>query len=53
MTGEPTHTVLEERMAPSLLFSSECMPQLSITEIAKWPLCFIFSYIQSVTQHYK
>ena len=34
-TGEPTYTVLEERMVPGLLVSSECMPQLLITENSK------------------
>ena len=42
MTGEAVHTTLEERMVPGLLFTSECVPQLSITEIAKW---FVFSYV--------
>ena len=40
MTGEPVHTALVE-MVPGLLFLSELMP---ITEIAKWPLCFISQY---------
>ena len=30
-------------------FVSECLPQLPITEIAKLPLHFIFSYVQPVT----
>ena len=53
MTGEPAHSTLEERMSPGLLFSSDCVSQLSITEITKWKLCFIFSYVQPVTWHYK
>ena len=29
-------------------------PQISITALKmKWPLCFAFSYVQLVTQHYK
>ena len=40
------------RMAPDLLFSSEHAPQLSITEIAKWPLSLVFSYVQPITQRY-
>ena len=36
MTGEPTHTALKwKEMVPDLLFSSECQPQLSITEICR------------------
>ena len=31
MTGEPTHTISKERMAPALMFFSERVPQLSIT----------------------
>ena len=50
MTDEPVHTVLEERMVPGLLFSSD---QLSITEMVKWPLHFVFSFVQPVTQRYK
>ena len=38
---------LEERMVPGLLFSSEYVPQV------KWPLCFIFSYLQPITQRNK
>ena len=53
MTGEPAHTTLEKRTVSGLLFSSEYTQQLSITEIVKWPLCFIFRYVQLVTQHYK
>ena len=54
MTGEPAHATLEERMVPGLLFSSEQTSQLSIIEIAKWPLCFVFSYVQPVKneEHY-
>ena len=51
MTGEPAPT--EKRMAPGLLFSSECAHKLTITEIAKWPLCFIFSYVLPVTNEEK
>ena len=51
MTDEPVHTALEETMAPGL-FSSERESQLPIiTETAKWPLHFIFSYVQSNTQN--
>ena len=41
-----------ERIAPGLLFSHECTPQISITEIAKWPLRFVsamFSLLHSIT----
>ena len=50
-----TYHIRTERMAPDLLFSSECTVRVStsITEIAKRPLCFIFSYVQLITQHYK
>ena len=47
MTAEPTHTALEEGMVPGLLFLSKRALQLSITEIAKWSLCFVFSYVCS------
>ena len=30
MTGESAHIALEERLAPGLLLSSECIPYLSI-----------------------
>ena len=40
-------------MEEGLLFLSEHAPQLSITELAKWPLSFIFSFAQPITQHYK
>ena len=53
MTSEPMHTALEERIEPGLLFMSECVLQLSISEIVKWPIHFIISYVQSVTQNYK
>ena len=53
MTGEFVHAALEERMVPGLLFLSEHAPQLSITEITKWPLCFVFSFVQLVMQRYK
>ena len=51
MTGEPEHAYYIKRtMASHLMFSSERVPQLSITEKVKW---FIFSYVQLVTQRYK
>ena len=54
MTGEPTHTASKERMTPEVMFSTEHVPQLSITgSKVKWPLCFAFSYVQPVSQHYK
>ena len=55
MTGEPVHATLEERMVSGLLFSSEDTFQLWITERAKWPLCFVFSYVQPVKneEHYE
>ena len=31
MTGEYTYTASKERVMPELMFSSECMPQLSKT----------------------
>ena len=35
-------------------FLTECMSQISITDSkVKWLLCFIFRYVQPVTQHYK
>ena len=50
MTGEPTLTTSKERMAPELIFSSEHVPQLSITDSkVKWPLHFAFSYVQPVS----
>ena len=57
VTGEPVHIALEcirrKNGTRLLLFSSERMPQLSVTEIAKWPLHFVFSYVQPVTHCYK
>ena len=54
MTGEPTNTTSKETRVPTLMFLSECAPQLSITDSkVKWPLHFTFSYVQSVTQHQK
>ena len=51
MTGEFVHTTSKKRMVPELMFSSEGMPQLSITDLkVKW---FAFSYVQPVTQCYK
>ena len=32
MTGEPAHTASKERRVPELMFSSEYVPQLSITD---------------------
>ena len=50
VAGEPRHT-LEERVVPDLLVSYERAHQLSIIEIAKWPLYFCFQlYVQLVTQ---
>ena len=41
-------------LVADVLFSPECNPQLSITEITKWPcIALRFSYVQPVTQHYK
>ena len=42
---------IPERIAPGLLFSSECTSQLSIAEIVKWPASFsaMFSQLHSVT----
>ena len=42
MTGEPT---LEEGMALGSFLSSEHVSQLSITELAKWPLYICFIYV--------
>ena len=57
MTGEPAHSTLDERMAPALLFSSKHVPQLSITEIAKWPLLhfelYMFSHYTVLREHYQ
>ena len=59
MTGEPTHTTLVERMVPGLLFSSECPPQLSITEIPRSghyvSFSAVFSPLHSLTneEHYE
>ena len=55
MTGEPTHTVSRERMAPELMFSSERhTSQISNTASkVQWPLRFAFSYIQLDTQCYR
>ena len=32
MTGEPAHTTSKENRVPELMFSSECVSQLSITD---------------------
>ena len=42
-------------MVPGLIFSSEHIPQQSVTEIVKWPLRFIFGYVQPITneEYYK
>ena len=45
MTGEPMYTASKERMAPEVMFLTECAPQLSITNSkVKWLLCYAFSY---------
>ena len=54
MTDEPTFTISKERMAPELMFSSECAPQLTITDSkVKWLLRFTFGYVQPITRHYQ
>ena len=41
MTGEPTHTTSEMVLhAPIIIYK------------AKYPLCFIVSYVQPITQHF-
>ena len=58
MTGEPLHTTSKERMAPELMFSSEHVPQLSITKQMKWlyfaSFSAVFSPLHSITskEHY-
>ena len=52
MTGEPMHTASKERMAPELMFSSECASQISNTESAV-AITFTFSYVQPVTHRYR
>ena len=48
------HTASKERMVPELMFLSEGASQLLKTASkVQWPLCFAFSYVQSVTQHYR
>ena len=48
------YSASKERMVPEVMFSTECVPQLSITDSKlKWPLHFAFSYVQPVSQHYK
>ena len=43
MTGELAHTTSKKKMAPELMFSSERVPQLSITDSkVKWSFCFPF-----------
>ena len=43
MTGEPMHTASKEWMIPEVMFSTERMPQLSITDLnVKWPLTLLF-----------
>ena len=45
MTSEPIYTTSKERMALEIMFSSECMPQLSITDSkVKWLLHFTFNH---------
>ena len=52
MTGDPTHTASKEKMAPELMFSSECAPQLSVTDLkVQLLLRFAFTYFQLSTQH--
>ena len=54
MTGEPVHSASKERIAQELMFLSEPVPQLSITDLkVKWLVHFAFSYVQHVTQCYK
>ena len=49
MTGEPVHTASKERMVSEVLFLTERIPQLSITELkVNWPLCFTM-----FSTHYK
>ena len=52
MTSEPKHTT-EERIVLGLSLSAKRTPRLSNTEIKKWPLGSIISYVQPITQHYK
>ena len=49
MTGKPMHTVLEGRMVPGLLFSSQCMSQLSVTENSSASFSAMFIPLPSVT----
>ena len=50
MTGEPAHTASKERMVPEVMFSTEHMSQISITDSkVKWLLCFAFSILRSTT----
>ena len=50
MIGEPVHTASKERIMPEVMFSTERMSQISITDLkVKWPLCFTFSFVQSIT----
>ena len=53
MAGEPTYAASKGRVVPELLFLFKRAPQLSITKIVKWPLHFVFRYVQPVTQCYK
>ena len=54
MTCEFMHTASKEWMAPEVMFSTELMPQISITDSkVKWLLYFTFSYVQPITQRYK
>ena len=50
MTGEPTHTASKERIVPELMFYLNVYPNY---QLLAQPLCFVFSYAQPVTQHYK
>ena len=48
MTSEPTHTASKERIVPEVIFSTEHMPQLSITDLKKkWPLHLISAMLSS------
>ena len=54
MAGELTHTASKERMVPKLMFLSERMLQLLITDWkVKSPLRFAFNCVQPLIQHYK
>ena len=51
VTGELVHTASKGRMEPEVMFLTERMPQLSITDSKEqWLLRFAFGYVQPVTQ---